>query len=152
MASLMPFSPRRTKPRRNSTEKTAAMYYGLLSALLTHQAARKPECSRRRCGRAGFGTAATVAFGRTRQSEEIERLLTIEQVADSCQGSTKTVRRCLDRQQLVGLRLGGQWRILTSRSGSPTHVQEFGDNARASGTCGPRSPSTSRIAGNASTR
>jgi hypothetical protein len=33
-----------------------------------------------------------VAFGMTRQSEEIERLLTIEQVEDSCQVSTK--RRC----------------------------------------------------------
>jgi excisionase family DNA binding protein len=46
----------------------------------------------------------------TRRSE-IEALLTVPQVAEICRVSTKTVRRWLERQELVGLRLGRQWRI-----------------------------------------
>jgi excisionase family DNA binding protein len=47
----------------------------------------------------------------TRRSQEIEALLTVSQVAEICRVSIKTVRRWLERQELVGLRLGRQWRI-----------------------------------------
>jgi excisionase family DNA binding protein len=46
-----------------------------------------------------------------RKKEEMEQLLTVEQVAEACRVSTKTVRRWLERQELTALRLGRQWRI-----------------------------------------
>jgi excisionase family DNA binding protein len=45
------------------------------------------------------------------KKEKIEQLLTVEQVAEACQVSCKTVRRWLERQELKALRLGRQWRV-----------------------------------------
>ena len=41
----------------------------------------------------------------------LDRLLTIQDVADHCQVSAKTVRRWLERKEINGSRLGRQWRI-----------------------------------------
>ncbi len=41
----------------------------------------------------------------------IDPLLTIGQTADVCQVSDKTIRRWIERGELVAHRLGRQWRI-----------------------------------------
>lgn len=41
----------------------------------------------------------------------LDRLLTIEDVADRCQVATKTVRRWIDDGELAAYKLGRQWRI-----------------------------------------
>ncbi|MCH9049736.1 MAG: helix-turn-helix domain-containing protein [Proteobacteria bacterium] len=46
-----------------------------------------------------------------RKSPPLEPLLTIRNVADVCCVSTKTIRRWIQSEQLVAIRLGRQWRI-----------------------------------------
>jgi excisionase family DNA binding protein len=46
-----------------------------------------------------------------RQSGRAARLLSIQEVAEYCAVSDKTVRRWIDRKQLRAHRLGRQWRI-----------------------------------------
>ena len=46
-----------------------------------------------------------------KQFAALETLLTIEQVADICRVSEKTVRRWIQAEELPAARLGGQWRI-----------------------------------------
>jgi excisionase family DNA binding protein len=43
--------------------------------------------------------------------ETVERLLTIEETAATCQVSIKTVRRWIDSTELPAAKLGAQWRI-----------------------------------------
>ena len=44
-------------------------------------------------------------------TDEAPRLLTIPQVADLLQVSSKTVRRLVATDELHGVRVGGQWRF-----------------------------------------
>jgi excisionase family DNA binding protein len=48
---------------------------------------------------------------RKKRSQLQGRLLTIQNVADECQVSTKTVRRWIEDGELVAYKLGRQWRI-----------------------------------------
>ena len=41
----------------------------------------------------------------------LDRLLTIQDVADRCQVAIKTVRRWIDGKELAAFKLGRQWRI-----------------------------------------
>lgn len=41
----------------------------------------------------------------------LDRLLTIQDIADRCQVATKTVRRWIDAGELAAYKLGRQWRI-----------------------------------------
>ena len=49
--------------------------------------------------------------GNTSQTQRVERLLTIPQVAELLQVCPKTIRRWIERGELVAHRLGRQWRI-----------------------------------------
>ena len=51
----------------------------------------------------------------------IDPLLTIPQVARACRVSQKTVRRWIERRELVAHRLGWQWRI--SRNDLETFIK-----------------------------
>ena len=44
---------------------------------------------------------------------KLEPLLTIPEVAVACQVSEKTVRRWIERRELLAAKLGAQWRIRT---------------------------------------
>ena len=44
-------------------------------------------------------------------SDRIEAMLTIEDVADFCQVSSKTIRRWINAGDLPAAKLGAQWRI-----------------------------------------
>ena len=44
-------------------------------------------------------------------SDRIEAMLTIEDVADFCQVSRKTIRRWINAGDLPAAKLGAQWRI-----------------------------------------
>ena len=48
---------------------------------------------------------------RKKRSHFQGRLRTIQNVADECQVSTKTVRRWIDDGELAAYKLGRQWRI-----------------------------------------
>jgi excisionase family DNA binding protein len=48
---------------------------------------------------------------RKKRSQLQGRLRTIQNVADECQVSTKTVRRWIDDGELAAYKLGRQWRI-----------------------------------------
>lgn len=53
-----------------------------------------------------------------------ETLLTIEQVAEQLQISTRTVRRLMDREEIKGFRVGKRWRFTQSEVNAYIKRQE----------------------------
>ena len=56
-----------------------------------------------------------------------ETLLTIEQVAEQLQISTRTVRRLMDRDEIKGFMIGKRWRFTQSEVDAFVKRQQNGD-------------------------
>ena len=94
-----------------------------LARLLARQAAREAIAEVAVTASAGVG--ATAIRGEksmsspSRQSGRAARFLSIREVAAYCAVSEKTVRRWIDRRQLLAHQLGRQWRI------APEEIERF---------------------------